>query len=236
MKVALLGYGKMGREIENILHERGHSIDFILNSKGKQKGDKIGEVDVAIEFSTPGTVIANITTCFDASVPIVTGTTGWDEHLNSVAKKCMDDNKTLFYASNFSIGVNIFFALNKKLAKIMDQHPEYNVSLDETHHEEKLDSPSGTAISLANEIISNISGKTKWVNEGDLNKEEVKINSYRIGQIPGTHAVNYESNIDAIDIKHTAKSRRGFAMGAVLASEWVQGKKGVFNMNDFLNI
>ena len=236
MKVALLGYGKMGKEIESILLERGHSVDFILNSEGKQKGDDLGGIDIAIEFSTPATVLDNINACFDVSIPIVTGTTGWDQNLDEIAKKCKEGNNTLFYASNFSVGVNIFFAINKKLAEIMNTHPEYNISMEETHHSEKLDAPSGTAITLANDVLSNISRKSNWINTGHPDESDIKISSNREGEVPGTHIINYESSIDHIEIKHAAKNRRGFALGAVLAAEWVKDKKGVFNMTNFLNI
>ena len=236
MKVALLGYGKMGKEIESILMERGHSVDYILNSEGKQKGGELGEIDVAIEFSTPATVMDNINACFDVSIPIVTGTTGWDQNLDEITNKCMKGNNTLFYASNFSIGVNIFFAINKKLAEIMNTHPEYNINMEETHHVEKLDAPSGTAISLANDVLSNISRKFNWINTGYPDENEIKITSNREGEVPGTHIINYDSSIDHIEIKHTAKNRRGFALGAVLAAEWVKDKRGVFNMSNFLNI
>ena len=236
MKVALLGYGKMGKEIESVLHERGHSVGHILNSKGQQKGGHISEMDVAIEFSTPASVIDNINACFDVSIPIITGTTGWDKNLESITKKCTESNNTLFYASNFSVGVNIFFAINKKLAEIMNAHPEYNINMEETHHAEKLDAPSGTAISMANDVLSNISRKSNWINTGHPDENDIKIISNREGEVPGTHIVNYDSSIDHIEIKHTAKNRRGFALGAVLAAEWVKDKRGVFNMNNFLNI
>ena len=236
MKVALLGYGKMGKEIEAILLERGHSVEYILNSEGKKKGGELGEMDVAIEFSTPSTVLNNISTCFDDSLPIVTGTTGWDQHRDEITQTCMTTNNTLFYASNYSIGVNIFFAINKKLAEIMNSHPEYNIQMEETHHMEKLDAPSGTAITLAENIISNVSRKSSWVNTESDDEGDIPIISNREGEIPGTHIVSYESSIDQLEIKHAAKNRKGFALGAVLAAEWVKDKKGVYNMNNFLNI
>lgn len=236
MKIALLGYGKMGKEIEKSALERGHSIvlKVDVDNATTYTLDELKAADVAIEFSTPGTAINNIYKCFEAGVPVVVGTTGWLERLDEVKSKCSEMNQTLFYASNYSIGVNLFFRMNKYLAKMMNAFSNYNVSVEEIHHIHKLDAPSGTAISIADQILDNIDSKKNWVNEPEKMKEELSIISKRIGEVPGTHTVTYESKVDTISMTHTAHNRTGFALGAVVAAEWAKDKKGVFGMDDMM--
>lgn len=236
MKIALSGYGKMGREIEKIALERGHEIVVKFNDPDDWVGkdEQLRQADVAIEFSMPHSVVSNIFKCFDANVPVVVGTTGWFEQLDHVKQVCYEHNRSILYASNFSIGVNLFFEVNKGLAKLMNEHEDYHVSLDETHHTAKLDSPSGTAIKLANDILDNLGRKDVWVNNPSDKDYELEIASHRIENVPGTHVVTYESDIDKIELTHTAKSRVGFAKGAVVAAEWLTDKKGVFTMSDLL--
>jgi 4-hydroxy-tetrahydrodipicolinate reductase len=240
MKIALLGYGKMGQEIERMCAKTGHEITLIMDSDedwGKS-GAKLNEADIAIEFSVPDKVVKNIYRCFDANVPVVVGTTGWYEELEEVKKACHERGQSLFYSTNFSIGVNLFFDLNRHLARLMSDRGEYEISIEETHHIHKQDAPSGTAIVLANEIIRHIGRLAKWVKEIPDNPGELGIRSFRVENVPGTHNVRYESENDMIEIVHTAKNRRGFALGAIMAAEWLSGKKGCFEMKDmlFLNI
>ena len=230
MKIALFGYGKMGKEIEKIAIERGHTINLkidVNNINSISKGD-LQKCDVAIEFSTPHSAISNMTICFDAALPVVVGTTGWYDKSDEIKKLCTEKNACLFYASNFSIGVNIFFKVNEYLTKMMNNYSDYNVSIEEIHHVHKLDSPSGTGISLANQITSNLTRKKRWVNESSNNSEELEIISKREAEVPGTHSVKYHSTIDDIEIIHKAHNRKGFALGAVLAAEFIKGKKGIF--------
>ena len=236
MNIALLGYGKMGKEIEKAAIERGHSIvlKVDVNNANTFTLSELKEADVAIEFSTPSTAISNMYKCFDAGVPVVVGTTGWLEQLNEVKQKCVDTNQTLFYASNYSIGVNLFFKLNEYLAKLMNAFPNYNVAMEEIHHIHKLDAPSGTAISLADQILGKIDRKNNWVNTVEKDQKELSIISKRIDEVPGTHTVTYQSAVDEISMTHTAHNRTGFAVGAVVAAEWLKGKKGVFGMNDLM--
>jgi 4-hydroxy-tetrahydrodipicolinate reductase len=236
MKIALIGYGKMGKEIEKIALSRGHAITLKVDADNASTYtiEELKTADVAIEFSTPEAAITNIYKCFEANIPVVVGTTGWLDHLPEVKLKCEEKNQTLFYASNYSIGVNLFFKLNEYLAKLMNDYPEYNVSMEEIHHVHKLDSPSGTAISLANQIITNNNIKQKWVNDNTDQKNEVGIISKRIDEVPGTHTITYGSEVDEISITHVAHSRKGFALGAVIAAEWVKNKEGIFGMNDLL--
>ena len=237
MKIALIGYGKMGKEIEQIAISRGHSIvlKVDITNADSYSIDELKKADVAIEFSTPEAVINNIYKCFDADVPVVVGTTGWLKHLEEVKSKCSDKKQTLFYTSNYSIGVNLFFKVNEYLAKLMNAYHEYNATMEEIHHVHKLDSPSGTAISLANHILENNKQKEKWVNNSTENKNELAIISKRIDEVPGTHTVTYSSEVDEISMTHIAHSRKGFALGAVIAAEWVKGKKGIYGMNDLLD-
>ena len=238
MKIALFGYGKMGKEIEKIAIERGHTINLkidVNNINSISKGD-LQKCDVAIEFSTPHSAISNMTICFDAALPVVVGTTGWYDKSEEIKKLCTEKNACLFYASNFSIGVNIFFKVNEYLAKMMNNYSDYNVSIEEIHHVHKLDSPSGTGISLANQITSNLTRKKRWVNESSNNSEELEIISKREAEVPGTHIVKHHSAIDDIEIIHKAHNRKGFAVGAVLAAEFIKGKKGIYGMNDMMSL
>ena len=232
MKFALLGYGKMGKAIEQIALERGHEIVCKIDinlAEGNLEG-----ADAAINFSIPNAAVDNITSALHQAVPVVCGTTGWLDAFPQVTQTAMENNTAFLYASNFSVGVNLFFKLNKILAQIMHPQKEYSVSMQETHHIHKLDAPSGTAISLAEGIIEN-SDLQQWkMNEGT--KDSITIQSYRKGEIPGTHNVKYESLIDEITIEHKAYNRIGFAQGAVIAAEWIVGKKGIFNMEDVLNL
>jgi len=244
MKIALVGYGKMGHIIEEIAVQRGHTIvsTIDVNNPDGFNTDAFRSADVAIEFTTPATAFDNYQRCFAAGVPVVSGTTGWTERLGEIKKQCEEDGKTFFYASNFSIGVNIFFAVNKYLAKLMNKFPDYDVNLTEVHHIHKLDAPSGTGITLAEGILEEIACKKQWrlAKEGeapfDTNKpEDLVIHAIREGEVPGIHEIRYESDVDSITIKHDAKSRAGFAFGAVLAAEFTAGKKGFLSMNDLLD-
>ncbi len=236
MKIALIGYGKMGKEIEQIALSRGHAIvlKVDVDNATTYTIDELKKADAAIEFSTPETAINNIYKCFEAGVPVVVGTTGWLKKLDEVKQRCTEKKQTLFYASNYSIGVNLFFKLNEHLAKLMNAYPDYNVAMEEIHHVHKLDSPSGTAISLANQVLERMDLKQKWVNQTTENKNELGIISKRIDEVPGTHTVTYSSTVDEISISHIAHSRKGFALGAVVAAEWIKGKKGIFGMNDLM--
>ena len=237
MKIALIGYGKMGKEIEQIALQRGHEIVSIIDENNISEFDSttFKSANVAIEFTTPDTAMANFRKCFASSVPVVAGTTGWLEHLPEVKDYCDAKGQTFFYASNYSLGVNVFFAVNKYLAKIMNQFPDYSVKMEEIHHIHKLDAPSGTAITLAEGIIDNLDAKTNWHLETESNPKDIAIHCIREGEVPGIHEVFYESNADIISIKHDAKNRKGFALGAVLAAEFVNGKKGFLGMNDMLD-
>lgn len=236
MKIALIGYGKMGKTIEQIALNRGHQIVSIvdINNPEEFQSDNFKSADVAIEFTTPATAFDNYMKSFAAGVPVVSGTTGWLDRISEIKEKCANEGKTFFYASNFSIGVNIFFALNKHLAKIMNNFPAYNVSMTETHHIHKLDAPSGTAITLAEGIIENIDRKDRWTLETADQPTDLPIHAIREGEVPGIHEITYESDVDYISIKHDAKSRAGFALGAVVAAEFTAGKTGFLGMDDML--
>lgn len=233
MKIILLGYGKMGKIIERIAVGRGHQIVARIDV------DNMGEFnsakgDVAIEFSHPDAAFENVKKCIEKGLPVVCGTTGWLSRKPEIEALCKNSNGTFFYASNYSLGVNIFFKLNEYIARIMNNLSEYDIHLDEIHHSEKKDAPSGTAISLAQGILENVNRKKKWVNQKTGRSEDLFIESFRIDQVPGTHVVKYESAIDDIELKHIAHSREGFAKGAVMVAEWIKDKKGVFTMDDFL--
>ncbi|OJU40897.1 MAG: 4-hydroxy-tetrahydrodipicolinate reductase [Bacteroidales bacterium 45-6] len=236
MKIALVGYGKMGREIEKIALSRGHEIVSIIDVDNEADFDSeaFKSAAVAIEFTSPHSALNNFRRCFAAGVPVVAGTTGWLEHLDEVKQACEKDGKTFFYASNFSLGVNIFFALNKYLAKIMNQYPDYEVKMEEVHHIHKLDAPSGTAITLAEGVLENIARKNSWKLETAESDSDLPIHCIRRGEVPGIHEIIYESEVDTISIKHDAKSRKGFALGAVVAAEFTAGKKGLLGMDDML--
>ena len=231
MKIALLGYGKMGKTIEKIAIDRGHEI--VLKISDNIEAYDLSLADVAIDFSIPTAALNNITTCCRHHLPIISGTTGWLNNYQQAIKVCEEENSAFLYASNFSIGVNLFFDLNEKLARLMQPFKEYAVAIEEIHHTQKLDAPSGTAISLADQIVAN-SSLTGWKAE-QANDNELPVYSKRIDEVPGTHSVFYTSPADTIEIKHTAHSRQGFALGAVIAAEWIRDKKGVFTMKDVLS-
>ena len=237
MKIAILGYGKMGHAIEEIAISRGHEIVLTINDLNLQDLTKenIRKADVAIEFSNPDSAKENILFCLKENVAVVCGTTGWLKNLATVENTCRELNGSFLYASNFSVGVNIFFELNKKLAALLKPHHAYNVAIEEIHHTHKKDAPSGTAITLAEQILSSSDTKNKWINEKSENDNELSIISKRIDEVPGTHSIKYTSNIDDIEIIHTAHNRQGFAEGAVLAAEYIGGRKGIFSMKDVLN-
>ena len=237
MKIALIGYGKMGKTIEQISLQRGHQIVSIIdiNNTADFDSEAFRSADVAIEFTTPATALGNYMRCFAANVPVVSGTTGWLQHLDEVKAKCEQEGKTFFYASNFSVGVNIFFALNRYLAKIMNGFPAYDVRMTEVHHIHKLDAPSGTAITLAEGILDNVERKERWTLETAEQPTDLPIHAIREGEVPGIHEIIYESEADTISIKHDAKSRAGFALGAVIAAEFTAGKKGFLGMNDLFH-
>ena len=238
MKIALLGYGKMGMAIEEIARQRGHEIVLKVNIDNLEDNtvENIQKADVAIEFTGPESAFENVIRCFDAGVPIVCGSTGWLGKFDEARTYCATKNGALLYASNFSVGVNIFFALNKKLAALIAPHNEYDVKITEIHHTEKKDAPSGTAITLAEQILQGLPRKTRWINRESSEFSDLSIVSERVDPAPGTHRVHYFSDIDDIEIIHTAHNRKGFATGAVLAAEFVKGKKGVFSMADVLGI
>ncbi len=232
MKIALLGYGKMGQTIEKIAIERGHTIVLKIDKDDSQYD--ISVADVAIDFSIPDAAVHNITTCITAGVPIVSGTTGWLDHFDTMVALCTKHQGAFIYASNYSLGVNLFFELNKKLAKMMSGTEGYDITMEEIHHTQKLDAPSGTAITLAEGVIEN-TDKTAWaLDTKDINT--IPITAKRIEEVPGTHTVTYTSAVDDIEIKHTAHNRSGFALGAVVASEWLVDKEGVFTMKDVLGV
>lgn len=238
MKIALLGYGKMGKAIEEIALKKGHEIVLRVNSETHHtlNIDTLHQAEVAIEFTTPHAAKENLLLCFQAGIPVVCGSTGWTDALPTIENSCKELNGTMLYASNFSVGVNLFFELNKKLAALMANQPSYEVILEEIHHTQKKDSPSGTAITLAQQILQQIDRKKQWVNDISENPEDLEIISQRIDPAPGTHHVKYSSVIDDIEIIHTAHSRKGFAAGAVLAAEFIANKKGIFSMRDVLGL
>lgn len=238
MKIALIGYGKMGHAIEEIALQRGHEIVLTIGIENIEDNtiDNLRRADVAIEFTGPEIAFDNIIRCFDAGIPVVSGSTGWLQRYDEAVDYCNAHKGALLYASNFSVGVNIFFALNKRLAQLMEPHTDYDVHMKEIHHSAKKDAPSGTAITLAEDIVKTLPQKQKWVNEKSDDQEELVILSERIDPAPGTHIVIYTSEIDDIEIRHTAHNRKGFAAGAVLAAEFLNNKKGIFGMRDVLNI
>jgi 4-hydroxy-tetrahydrodipicolinate reductase len=233
MKIALLGYGRMGKTIEKIALERGHEI--VLKVDKNDLDFNLSRVDIAIDFSIPTAAYKNIKKCIKCNVPVVSGTTGWLEKYDEIVEFCRKKNGAFIYASNFSLGVNIFFELNKNLAEMMQNLNQYNIALEEIHHTKKLDAPSGTAITLAEDIIK-ITNKKSWALNTSTNSNEIPIVAKRISDIPGTHIVSYLSDVDSIEIKHTANNRKGFALGAVVAAEWLVNKKGVYTMKDVLNL
>ncbi len=235
MKIALFGYGKMGKEIEQIALKRGHEI--VLKIRENEKYD-ISKADIGIDFSVPNAALHNIISCFKNNIPVISGTTGWLDDFDKALTVCKENKGSFIYASNFSIGVNLFFELNKSLAKMMNPHKDYSLGVEEIHHTKKLDTPSGTAISIAEQIIKN-SSKSDWeLIENSVNQDSnsVPISAKRILDTPGTHKVSYKSEIDSIEIKHIANNRKGFALGAIIAAEWLIKKNGIYTMKDVLNI
>ena len=236
MKIAIIGYGKMGRTIEGLAVAKGHDIvlkitDTNLSDLTKEN---LEQADVAIEFTTPESAFNNVSLCLKSGVPVISGTTAWLDRLDEAKEICAATKGAFFYASNYSIGVNIFFAMNKYLAEMMEQYDDYNPTMEEIHHTQKLDAPSGTGITLAEGLLEKLSRKSKWVNDATNEGSELALVSKRIDKVPGTHTVNYTSPIDTIEMTHVAHSREGFAKGALSAAEWIVGKEGFFGMNDML--
>jgi len=238
MKIALIGYGKMGKTIEKIAIAKNDEIVLKIDDTNIEQftNENLKGADVAIEFSTPSVAFENISKCIKAGVPVISGTTGWLGHFKEIEALCEKEQGAFFYASNFSLGVNIFFKLNDYLARVMDNFNEFDVEVDETHHIHKLDAPSGTAITIAEGILKSLSRKTSWEKESAENDSIIAIKSHRIGEHPGEHVVTYDSPIETIEIKHSSKSREGLAMGALMAARFLLGKQGVFGMDDLLNI
>lgn len=236
MKIALIGYGKMGKTIERIAKERGHEIVSVIDVDNTDDFESAAfkSADVAIEFTMPTVAQENVRRAFAAGVPLVCGTTGWIENLQQLKNEVQEKGNTLFWSSNFSLGVNIFMAVNKYLARLMNRFPEYDVEMTEVHHTQKLDAPSGTAITLAEGILENLERKTSWSKETTSGTNEIAIKSIRDGQVPGTHTIVYDCDVDTITITHEAKNREGLALGAVVAAEFTAGKKGFLGMNDLL--
>ena len=236
MKIALIGYGRMGKEIEKIAISRNHQIIVKIDSleDWEKYKSEFNNADIAIEFSFPACAVENFMKCFAADIPVITGTTAWYNDLEKVKKICLDNNQSMLFATNFSIGVNILFELNNRLSLLMNKHNNYDVSIEEIHHKNKLDAPSGTAITLAKDIIKNVDRKNKWVNHLSDDINDLSIKSIREENTTGTHSIKYDSEIDYLEIKHSSKSRKGFALGAVIAAEWLIGKTGFYEMKDVL--
>lgn len=244
MKIVILGYGKMGQMIEKFALKRGHEIALIVDSENRDGliAEDLVDADIAIDFSTPEAALGNISLCFEANLPLVVGTTGWYDHIEEVKETCLEADQSLLYGSNFSIGVNLFFHVNKLLAKAIAPYQQYDVQVEEIHHIHKLDAPSGTAITIAEGIIDNSEIKKTWVNQVVGAEEEIVnqphellIESLRIDEVPGTHTVLYSSEVDQIEFKHTAHNREGFALGAVIAAEWLYGKKGFYQVTEIFD-
>lgn len=236
MRIALIGYGKMGREIEEIALERGHSISLRSDSTHPFRAEDLKETDVAIEFSTPETAVKHIFRCFDARIPVVCGTTGWYGRFNEVKHRCEEEAQSLFHATNFSFGVNVFFEINRLLARYMRDAEAYSSRITEIHHTEKKDAPSGTGISLAEIILDEVNRYTEWVNDLATQPGQLPLLSQRLPGVPGTHEVVWESEVDELKLIHTAHNRKGFALGAVMAAEWLHHKTGVFTMRHMLKL
>ncbi|UCH14013.1 MAG: 4-hydroxy-tetrahydrodipicolinate reductase [Bacteroidales bacterium] len=238
MNIAILGYGRMGKEIERIALERNHKILLTIDigNQADLTPENLSSIDVAIDFSIPESAWSNIMRCFDANTPVVSGTTGWLDKFDNVISICKEKGQTFFYASNYSLGVNIFFQLNRKLAGMMNSFSDYDISIEEIHHTQKLDAPSGTAIKLAGDIISVLDRKTRWELNKASERDSIEITAIRKENITGIHTITYDSPMDYIEIKHSAKSRKGFALGAILAAEFIKDKKGYFTMNDLLQL
>lgn len=236
MNITLVGYGRMGHEIEETAIRRGHSINLIVDvgNQDDLNAEKLAATDVVIEFSTPESALRNITTCLELKLPVVSGTTGWLNDYEKAAEMCIRQNTSFIHSTNFSIGVNLLFRLNEELARHMSNYSEYSVSIEEIHHIKKLDAPSGTAISLAEGIKKQHPGYKGWSQDKENKKDYIRISSVREGTVPGTHTVTWESDIDILSLKHEAKNRKGLALGAVVAAEYICNRKGLFTMNDVL--
>ena len=237
MRIAILGYGKMGKAIEAEALERGHKLPLRVDSSNKAfEAADLQYLDLAIEFSTPEAVATNVEKCFDAGIPVVVGTTAWEDAFPAIQERCEKEGQALFHAPNFSIGVNIFFALNRYLAGLMNAHNEYDAEVEEVHHKEKKDAPSGTAVRIAKDLLEGIDRKREWVKEKAEDPSQLSVASERKDDVKGTHTVRYSSYIDELTIQHMAHSRKGFALGAVIAAEWVKDRQGVFTMRDMLDL
>ena len=238
MKIAIIGYGKMGKMIEEVAIERNHSIVLKVNIDNTEDFTKenISKADVAIEFTGPSSAFENVKRCIEFGIPVVSGSTGWNDKISLIKNLTKEKDGSFLHTSNFSIGVNIFFEINKRLAELMSRQPDYDVSMVEIHHTQKLDAPSGTAVTLAEQILDKSHSKSKWVNQPSSNKKELSIISERKDPAPGIHKVRYSSDIDDIEIIHTAHNRKGFALGAVMAAEFISNKKGVFSMDQVLGL
>lgn len=236
MKIALLGYGRMGKAIETIAQSRGHEIVLRIQSNNRATLNTVdtSKIDLAIDFSIPETAFENLKWCMKNKIPAICGTTGWLDKKAEIEHLCLENNNAFLYASNFSLGVNLFFELNNKLAALMKSYDAYDVTMHEIHHTKKLDAPSGTAITLAEDIIKQLPKKKTWVCDQPAASDELAISTERIDPVPGTHSIHYQSEIDSIEIKHTAHNRKGFALGAVVAAEWISQRKGIFTMKDVL--
>ena len=240
MKIAIIGYGKMGKMIEQVAQERGHQVGLIIdiNNASDLTPENLKGHDAAIEFTTPETAVQNITACFDAGIPVVSGSTGWHQNFKTIKQLCLEQNQSLVYASNFSPGVNILFSMNSKLAGIMNDYPSFTVNMEEIHHTQKLDAPSGTAVSLANDIVKNHDAYNSWhlETEESPGKDSIPVTAIREDQVTGIHEVTYDSDFDSITLRHEAKNRGGFALGALLAAEFIKDKKGIYSMQDVLGL
>ena len=237
MKAAIIGYGKMGHEIEQVLLRRGHTIGLIIdeNNRSELTPSALRDIDVAIEFTTPDTAYDNILACIESGTAVVSGTTGWTQRLPELQQRCREVGGTMIYSSNYSLGVNVAFRVNRYLAELMNRFDSYDVRIEEIHHIHKKDAPSGTAITLADDIIARMERKSNWADAGKAGASDIAITSVREGEVPGTHTVTYESDDDVLELRHTLKSRRALAVGAVVAAEFICGKKGVFSIDDLFN-
>lgn len=236
MNIAIIGYGKMGKSVEAVAQKRGHEVTHRFTSTDTFTAADLEGADAAIEFSQPEAAFDNIIKCLEARIPVAVGTTGWYERYGELEDACRSTNGTILHATNFSLGVNIFFEINRQLAAIMERYDAYDADMEETHHTQKIDSPSGTAITLAKDVLSAVSRKTAYVNREAQNAEELGVVSHRVADVPGTHVVRWTSDIDTLELRHTAHNREGFATGAVIAAEWLQGRHGIYTMNDLLNL
>jgi len=240
VKIAIIGYGKMGKMIDQVALDKGYRIGLIidLDNASDLTPENLKDHDVAIEFTTPETAVQNISACFDAGIPVVSGSTGWQNQFEALKERCIKENQSFVYASNFSPGVNILFSMNRKLAAIMNNYPPFSVSMEEIHHTQKLDAPSGTAVTLANDVIDNHDSYNQWhlLPQDPFEKDSIPISAKREDQVTGIHEVTYDSAFDCISLRHEAKNRSGFALGAILAAEFIISRKGIYSMQDVLGL